>query len=66
MDWLGKELQLNISQKFMDMGNLAIAALTFGSVLAEKPMQWWVFTSGIILWFLFYVLGVMIGKGGDN
>ncbi|MBI4708130.1 MAG: hypothetical protein HY761_09460 [Candidatus Omnitrophica bacterium] len=66
MNWLNKELRISISQKFMEMGNLALAALTFGAILSEHALKWWVPTIGLMLWFAFYLVGIILGKGGDN
>ncbi|MDI6782304.1 MAG: hypothetical protein QME49_09420 [bacterium] len=64
MNWLHKELRNTISQKFMDMGNLALATLTFAAILANEPTHWWIPAGGIALWFFFYSIGSILHKGG--
>ncbi|MBI4753349.1 hypothetical protein HY793_03115 [Candidatus Desantisbacteria bacterium] len=66
MNWFNKELQTSISQKLMEMGNLSLAALTFGALLSEHALKWWVPAIGLMLWFVFYLVGIILGKGGDS
>ncbi len=55
---LTEEQRHAIGEKFLDLGNIGLGALIFGSALAEGRLRWVHFIVGTLFWFL--MLGVYV------
>jgi len=55
-----------IGEKFFDLGNLSITALTFGSLLSDKPINSLLFLTGIVIWLILYLFGIILCKRRKN
>ncbi|MBI4753047.1 hypothetical protein HY793_01565 [Candidatus Desantisbacteria bacterium] len=64
MDLNEKQKDL-LAQKIIDFGNLAIVALSFGSLLTDK-INWWLFSVGMILFIGSYVYGISLRNRGGG
>jgi hypothetical protein len=60
------DLRRILSEKFFDAGNLALAALVFGSFLTEKTIRWSIVVIGLVFCILFYLLGIWLYAGGED
>jgi len=59
---LTKEQKDLYAEKFLDLGNLSAAGLTFGSILMPK-FNLLIFFSGIIIFFVCYITAYYFKKG---
>lgn len=61
-------LRLNNEQKellapgLIDLANLALAALLFGTILSERP-NWLIAIAGLTLYFVITSVALYLGKG---
>ena len=51
-----------IASKLMDLGNLGIAALTFGQLVSEKPFSVLTSITGIVLLIWLYAIAYALQK----
>jgi len=51
------------SEKNLDMGNIAAAALIFGQFVSEKPLNWTFAVLGITILFVCYLISYLLLKG---
>jgi hypothetical protein len=58
---MDQEQKSLLAEKIMDAGNLAVAALTFGSLVGTFNL--WVLILGLAIFVAFYLLGLKL-KGG--
>ena len=59
--YIDQEQKGLLAEKVMDAGNLAVAALTFGSLIGSFNL--WIVVLGIIIFLASYLLGLKL-KGG--
>ena len=54
---------IELSETLRDLANLSFAGLVLGQFLAERPVSWWWLAVGLLLWFMFVVLGLVVSGG---
>ena len=55
-----------ISDKLGTLGNIAVGALIFSQLLSKESFRFPLFLFGVVFWFICYITGYLILKGGDN
>jgi len=64
---LRTETTVKIAEKLMDSGNYAAVGISITSLMSDKPLDEYMFLSGIILWIGLFAMGVvMLELGGPR
>lgn len=51
-----------VGEKFLELGNIGVGALIFGSALAEGRLAWIHLVVGALFWFLMFFIYVFLAK----
>ena len=59
---LTEEQRHAVGEKFLELGNIGLGALIFGSAMAEGRLEWFHPVVGALLWFLMFCVYVYLTK----